>query len=425
MRTVKIQLAFTLLILAFFLFSCADDTTTNTRNGNNSGKTLIVKVVDNNGMTANNVFVSINSGAGFLVNSDGTKTFSNVTVPYDLMLISARDTNFTIYKGLTSLSPVVNAFGIYDNGSPLHQATILVNYPGVSHYPYSRALLKFVSQTNVQTINEEGNDSTSLVFLRWDGPSEISGTFCAMIDSGNSGQPGFLGIALKDTLFVSGSSNLFRFNVNDFSFNPSEAYLNLNLFSGINIYNYESYVSFNGNSMNSNINFDDGGANATSVLTLIVPGTMPIPYKIKVSLSLSTQTGEAYNFIAYMNPGDNIQVPQPVYPELLNPPDHAVGIDSYSQFSYNATGGVYLASFNLSTYNNFGLTVISVSNSFQLPDLSLWGYRFRGNKLIHWHVSNYLGYSGVDEFASSKRFTNDPRFTGISNSEIRSFTTAP
>ncbi len=426
MKKIKVQLAFLLLISSFVFFSCASDTITNNSNVGSS-QTINVRLVDMNGISASNAYVSINNSEGIPVSIHGNASISGISVPYDLLVYSLIDSAYTLYKGLTTLNPQVTLYGTYGYSAPTQVASVLLIYPGSNYVSQRWVYSNFVSSINVFPRQDFINDSTTFFDLGWDGNSSINGSFCSFLDSLDyAGYTLFNGFAKKDTQFISGSVNIVKLARKDYSFKPVSSFVRVNQPSGIQNGFYHAEISFDGSSINSGILLDENYLQSGQALNLIVPGTLPTAYKIKTHIMFSLPDNSNFDYIGYLIPGSSVNVTVPAFPTQLYPVDNATGINYNTTFSYSPAGGVYLTSIrNFQYYGHFVLTVVSAVAAFSIPDLSQKGFRLSGNKHFAWYVTAEFGFSGIDDFASSKRFTNDSHYSGSTETSERSFYSAP
>lgn len=397
-------------VISLFISGCKSDELLN----NLPQKNVVRGVVLNeNGDAISNVSVSLNYGAPVNVNTDGSFTFSDVTVPYTLAIIM-NNNRVCIYNDLTIFNPKVYTIGENYYGSYNNQAYLIVKTPAKSIN--QETLVRFISNTRTENQYNNINDTIISFYIRWSGiNNSVNGKLIVLRCTESDNYSSFDNFGFRDTVFQNGGVYLINFSSEGLNYNPPESFVRLFMPQGSG--SISAYLTFTDYNLKSNnlgfFHYYYSGNSAT----IVVPQNLLFDFGIKVLVSSNNPTSSAHYNIN-MNPGGVCIFPllQPV--NLISPSDDTIGVTNGTYFSHNAAGGVYLTEIS-SVQLGIRIKIISDKNSVYFPPVQMFGIIPSGE--FDWCVIKYNGISNINDFCDGRIATNNEGYNAMLWSEMRHF----
>lgn len=393
-------------------------------------KTITVSgtVINNYGQISPSSTVVLIGKGSTTSNSQGAFTFTNVTPPYDIAVMSGVNSTATIYKGLTRTDPRLRMFDTSQTFSP------------------SSAALTFTPTGNVMTGDAKTDIYSSWRFAASSADDLYDGwNSCTMPSSGTrtcsfewwSQQP------------VTGSFHLLQRRVDKTTLFPSEyAYGhtdNLTLANKSSMTFTTNLGAVDTGVMNVNVTLPSGGKlTGTEVLLELPNDELLFVYNQSTSASTSVKVPKVpgLRFVvrgwANDNGGNEVFAEQrtsnleqpvnlklPAYaPRLSLPIDNAAGIDpAVQKFSWVAIADSTVTAATFET-QNFTVRVVTSGSQLEFPSTSELGLGTvpTGSK-VTWALSSYTGAASVDEVVAPTRKVTAVFGTYQGRSQTRTFTT--
>ncbi len=343
--------------------------------------------------------VWLNYNAYVDVNADGTFLFNNVKMPYNLTVNKQWSTEFTVYEGLTSLSPRMYLSGGTSNLQ--NQAYMIVTLPKAPSN--GKSSVTFLCKENVISgFQFIGSDTVLVSYIQWGGNNtRLEGKLAAIqFERGVNGQiTAYNRFGFKDTAISAGETIYIQMKASDLPYNPPESSVNIIFWQGSNNGVYLDIV-FDGYKSNSAI-WLAGISGSNIPVSYVVPGMLPLDYSIRANV---TYTG-GYSQM-FLVPGSIIHIP-PVQPVNLLSPANGDSAGYNTDCVHDGTSDVYITMFAPLIYPpNFIFHVVSSSRSVRMPVLPFFGIYPSAGTQINWEVNGYNGFNGINDFASDKRVSN-------------------
>jgi hypothetical protein len=409
------------LIISLSLIGCSDNTTNPpiTPTSNN----VTGKVVDQAGTGINGATVSIGSNIA-TTSSDGSFTINNVTAPYDAKIVLSSGPNPTglMYKGVNSYTPQFLGTGLPSVPS---SAVLKVTIPALG--PNQRATVIY-TDTGFVHVSQNILPPAVLANLNvvWSSGANITGKILVLVYTFTAGQVSAFDKYGEKTNFVlnnGGTSNV-TFTAADLSLNPGETTVSgsIALPPGYMTPNANLLLRFT-NKGSVYLGANIGNPVMSNTYSFVVPTGLPSASTIVIGGRGSGPIGEdGLKIITAAAGSSGNVITIETCPNLSTPPNMATNIDTTTNFTWSAgTGsGIYLVNYTTAGKNFY---VFTSQQNTTIPSFSSFGLPIGPAVVYSWNVVRISGMT-IDQFVSAPLF-NNTGFTGTSNSESRTFTSAP
>ncbi len=382
--------------------------------------TIQGKVVDDYGGAISGATVSCLSNGVQITStsSNGSFTFNNVKVGYDLYLIYQG--RASLYKGIKALSPLLNTFG--GTSTFENQARINLNIPSINSDQVVVAW--FNDTTEIHQGDTSSRSGGSIGFnIGWEGTNVISGRVMVMVYTlDNNGPVSYDNYGEKPAALVNTGICTLTFSSEDLSTNPVDTALGcvLNLPSGVNSIHNLMYISTKPFFNYTFKGFYLFGADGFSQNYNIIVPYLENKFFYNVLTNISGEKTFS-NKISQVQPGMNtININNPTV--LIDPPDGANNINYKTEFSFfsDIADGLYRTVFKSDSSSGYIVNVLSKSPDASIPDFSFLGYVPDPQKIYTWQVIKYSNLNNIDDFVLNT-FNYSPLIKSISASETRTF----
>jgi hypothetical protein len=328
-----------------------------------------------------------------------------------------------IYRGLTTLSPILYHFG----SSGIHnECTLDVSLPSIS--ANQKAVVVFTDSQRVQ----QGSTITAPSLLTsytpdWYFPSaSIAGKVIVLIFTLNGSQVvTYDKYGEKSVVLTNGGHVTVAFQPGELTLNPSES----NVSGSVTVpAGYEApnnslvirYTTLNGITRYSGLEY----AQSTNSFNFTVPTGLTSMCKFLIISSSAGPDGQHTSKLVEVTPGSiNNQITLSESPVLISPAENTTGIDTSTVFTYSSvtSPGVNVVSFHTGDRDFY---VVQNSTSTKIPDFSSYGIPLGQSISYAWFVSKYPNIPTVDSFVSTWLDNNNSLGTGMTT-QTRHFTTVP
>ncbi len=413
---INIVFCFTIVSLIPVISGCDDSGSVT----NSDLRTVRGRVVDDYGGPISSATVSCLTGGvqTTSTSSDGAFAIGNVKIPYDLYLIYQG--RASVYKGIKSLSPLLNTFGNTSNFE--NQARINLNVPAINSD--QRVVAWFNDTTEIHQGDTTSTNGGNIGFnVGWEGVNVIVGRVMVMVYTLNNDVPvRYDNYGEKPAALVNQGICTITFSPDDISTDPIDTALScvINMPAGASTILNQMYIStkpyYNYTFKGFYLYGSDGASQNYNII---------VPYlENKFYYNLQTNTTGDNNFsnkVSQIQPGTNsITLNNPTV--LINPPNGANNINYTTEFSFfsDNSDGLYRTIFKSDSSSGYFLNVISKVQNTNIPDLTFLGYDPDLQKTYTWQVVKYSNLNNIDDFVLSS-FKYSPLIKSVSASETRTF----
>jgi hypothetical protein len=383
------------------------------------------KVTDYWGDGVSNIRVELNS-AFKQTSSDGSFTFSEVVIPYDITVYTWSGTEET-FRNLSTANPILSTDRSgtqFDNNTDItvilppfnnNQNATVIFYDNSGIYQSNIHLYN----TNYATMNHRwnGNPSSSGIVAVWIYTTNNSGNTISFdnygekpltINSGEEARIVFNTIDLSTSPYdsiISGMATLPQgFTIEDIS-------IGMNRFSFANMFNYGNQI-FN-NAVINNMNF-------YSHIPLLSGNVYKYYACTRIHNQGNNKNGIRISEISPHNP-NNIQFS--IFPSLISPADNEPNVNYETTFSFSKDypQGIYkvnLRYLNGGFYNQRYFYINS--ETFRLSALSDTSSNIPDNTECIWSVTKISGFTSTDDY-TSKPIAISQKYNELLTSEERKF----
>ena len=357
------------------------------------------------------------------VDSSGQFSISDVTAPYDLILVDGAAQHATVYRGLTRSDPTIVVSGAHPVSG--YSATISGAVTG-GHYPQQTgedSWAAFVSPRGRALSQIDGSTGNFTLPVAWAGASSLSGRVHALQFSWQGELPASF-TAYGSTALSLSDGGAFAPTVGMTPITSGSITGTVELPGAYSVTGKQYAIHLDGVRA-----LPIGDATTTAAFTYVVPNIAGAQFSALVVAE--DPTGNAIvHASAPVSTGGAIHLAPHAAPQLILPANGAQGVGPSMTFSWSAfTGGVHQVVFSEQASNGYRVTIFTRDATTTLPALSDLGLSIPRGAQFHWSVTGIAPVSSVDEVASpafADRLTLSPgqeTFYGVTAE--RTFTTAP
>ncbi|MEO8665782.1 MAG: hypothetical protein ABI462_09820 [Ignavibacteria bacterium] len=410
------------LLLGFFftLTGCSDN---NGTSGPTPTSTITVsgKAVDQIGSGIVSATIVIGDSIKTTA-ADGSFSISNVTVPYDVKIITGG--TGMVYKGLTTASPKLLGLGA---AVTPNSATLNVTLPAL--VANQSATVIFTDQSTVQASDNFTFPATAAnITVDWAAGSgtSISGKIIVLVYTLAGGNiTTYDKTGEKPQALNNGGVQAVNFTAAELTTNPGELTISgsLTIPAGFTSPNNLLGLKYITNASNQYVSVIDYFS--TAAFNYVVPtGLATTPQFVVgggVTGPVSIQKTSRYVIATAPNPSLTIVLETP--PNLTTPPNAATNIDTNTNFTYTTGSGtgIYLASFSTVSKTFY---VFTNSTTTKIPNLNAFGLGVGSSLAYNWNVIRINDITTTDAFVAAPLLFNT-LFSATATSEQRPFTSAP
>ncbi|MEO8665421.1 MAG: hypothetical protein ABI462_07980 [Ignavibacteria bacterium] len=377
------------------------------------------KVIDERNFPVPFVKVIIN-GKEAETDKSGNFKILDITYPYDVVIADKSSATAVVYKNLSINNPDLILFG---NPNPQNSlsAVIKVKFPEVP--TGSSAVIKFISTDVFYCGDAEispGEKSKTLIVYWPASQKTINGNVILLQKN-----------STKYELYSDVPSSLYEnpvpFNVtfskkssNDTKTSDLTVFLSI---KDIKTKGYSISADFLAYYRNSQMMLTRQEGNTFNTKS-IIPSTLPLSYRLKVSGFADYGDGSGFANSVYSKPGATVNLQTESPPELQTPSDKFLGASGNTQFNYSpgSGAGIFVIQFH-SSNPEINFYVVTSERNTRLDYLSREEFRKAGSVEFKWSAKKYLTYFSVNEFVKPLEFRNDIGYKAVLYSTERTFMT--
>ncbi len=399
--------------------------------------TVAGKVVDIFGQVRSGLPVKIGSTSAN-TDSNGNFSISNVTVPYDVIVIDSAANSGYLFKGLSRTDPTLQLFAF--GGTPDNSATIQGQLSGGVGFPnpadhVSRVIFGSDDGSGGTFMGPAVGPAYGPFTVSWSGNATTNGNLHALQwkrDTNN----------LPEDYTGYGSQALSISNGGAFSSPATD----INLSSGVADTSLSGSATLpSGYTINSKVLWADWGTNQSLPLlfdsstgtnfTYTTPNIANTNITARVTADEPSGFGFSAAYVTGLAPNaTTASLTVPEIPEQILPVNNAADVTNSTSFSWQPFGGgVHVAFFGVGGTNYY---VITTDSQTTIPDLSAEGLPLPASAGSTWQVVGIAPFADMDAATGPSGYAADfiKAFFGFAAPESnggfgltfsRNFTTAP
>lgn len=368
-----------------------------------------------------NVQISISSGGTAVTDEKGNFKLTTGKLPYNLFILDNDNSQGVLYTDLSNLNPELIFFGSTAARSSNNEF-IKVYFNPVP--PGSSAIIKFVSDevSYCSDVTALPGEKSKPLSIEWPaGSNTINGRVIYL----EKNQTNYTKYAEK-VLTVSKDfyQQSISFDSSTFYSKPQTGTLTVYMpdasldRKGFSV--YADFLSLHRNA-ELTLNSTEGDIRYTKVL---VPQTLPLGYRLKVSSFGYLKNGAGYETVTYSYPGSTLKLQDEEPPELTGPQDKYYFVNKNTLFSFErgSGSGMYVVHFHC--YNPVSDLYLAINSRELISPMKNYPDFFKGIE-YSWQVMKYTPYISVDDFSKARIFSNDLGYKSVLTSELRTFRIVP
>ncbi|MCI0570739.1 MAG: hypothetical protein L0Y66_08310 [Myxococcaceae bacterium] len=366
-----------------------------------------------------------------VTSGDGNFTITDVTTPYDVVVMDTNERQVTVFKGLSRADPTLMVpFGNLEGPKSATLTGILSGPAAFPEPPNHRTRVGVGSASTFRLDSRLANETTGAYSLTpsWDGPDNTTVSIYALqwqydpvtnlpVDYKLSGSKVNVTVANEGSFI---DQDFTMTTVSDTTLSG-----NVSVPAGyVNIYNNLHFSP--GPGVYLDLATHDNPPANFSYTTPSLGGSMllmAVAEKASAAQSVAWKRGLAPN-------ATGVSVTVPTAPEIILPASSAPGVNTTTTFSWQPyAGGVHLALFSPDVAGQPSYAVVTSATSTTLPDVSGTGLELPPGAGYQWGVFGWSPFASVNQAAGSHGWYPIPfLFQGdgaYAVAEMRTFTTAP
>jgi len=358
-------------------------------------------------------------------NENGTYSFRNIAMPYDILIIDQNSKSQQLIKSISLRIAIIPEFLTLYN--PDYKSTVSVKIPAELITAGKKGKLIYTDGYAVNSTADILSENTSLE-IRLKQKYITEGKIIILIYSeDNNGKIiSYDNYGEMDNIQVTpGGHQSLEFTSSDLSFNPEEK----NITGRINIpagYSSSQQYFFLNFALNNSM-FDIHSRKYSDIdgnnFSIVVPDQLHSEFSIMVNNYIQDASFDKYCLETFTIPKNinNIELQQKLPAALISPVNNSTEVDLNSEISYSpgSGSGVYVTRF---VNDGKIFSVVTSDNSYSLNELKNFDIPNIKNEYFTWSVQKYGDVNNVDDFLD-----NFPQYSGsyLSKSEQWMFKTAP
>lgn len=415
-KLIKSFLLNTAICISILLMSCSDSGPVNPPG--NTTVTVNGKAINVSGENIKDIRVIID-GKEDTTDLSGSFSISNVTIPYDVIMISDPLKIAVVYKGLSSVTPKL--FAPFSNTS--HQS-ITVKIPALVS-GISRAKV-FFADTLTGYINGSSDiplgDNSATIDLKGSTGTNVFGkVFYIEYTMVNNLPVSYTKYAEKYISTTIGSITTVTFLTSDIS-DPGESTVSGTVTAPSGSPQPLITLALNSGPFNNYLNPGAGIANVTgNTFNFNVPTGTPSPIKINVAAFANGFSNLRMSTIPAGGSGYAINI-DPL-PDLSTPANNSTNIDTTTLFSWTSStgGGMYEAWIS---GPNTAYYIFTKDLNTKIPNLSKYGFPLPSITQYSWNITKVLDFYSMDDIVNLPILVN-PNYKASQSTGLWTFTTKP
>lgn len=371
--------------------------------------------------------VQVGTSALVLSDADGHFTATDVSPPYDVVIVASDPKGVVVYQGLTRTDPMLVVFGLF---LPTRGTELAGQLKGAT-YPESgttRTLVQFAEREAYRIRTNASGDGTFRFRAMWSGETRTVGDLYALQYTHANGADiplSYTGFVQSPGVTVNGDGDLLTIGALTMGPAPGAATVSgtVSLPAGYEITEKSVEMTANGNPA---LYLLRDGTDKTKDFSYLVPTIAGM--KARVNVETRGPNGESSSFMKNaIDPGTTgIHTGILPAPSIDLPADQATGVTVTTPFSWSKfEGGVHLLT-AFPANSGIGFIVVTEKSTTTLEGITRVGFSLTPATTYGWQVVGIAPYASVDAFTSADGFvTTLTKETYQANSVGRTFTTPP
>lgn len=368
-----------------------------------------------------NVLISISAGGSVKTDDKGTFSLTTSKMPYDILVYDKENSRGVLYTDLSNPNPELIFFGVSQSAESNNEFIKVFFNPIPSG---SSAIVKFVSEdiSYCPEITVLSGEKSKPLSIEW--PS-ISDNINGKVIYLEKNQTSYTKYAEK---VITVSKDFYQqtisFDSSTFYSKPQTDFITIYMpDASLDRKGFSVYADFLTLNRNAELTLNSTEGDIRNV-KVIVPQTLPLGYRLKVSSFGYLKSGAQYQNFTYSYPGSTCKLQDEEPPGLTGPQNQYYFVNKNTMFSYERGSGTGFYVVHFHSYNPVSDFYIVTNNREVKSPVGSYPDFFKGLE-YSWQVMKYTSYISVDDFSKARVFSNDLGSKSILTSELRTFRLFP
>lgn len=396
-----------LLILSFLITGCSDDPVIYDSN------IVTGKLVNQNLHPVSNVEIKIENQS-VLTSADGSFTFKDITIPYDLKIVDTWDKTYYLYKGISSNNIIIPDF--YGHNSSANFATVFISYPPEILNSDLQGKIIFTDFDQILTTADIRNSGIRIDLPFWNKNYKGKLILLTYKVSSDGSITSYENYAESEEISIDlnlTSDYFYNFTSQQVAFNPDEKKIYIKFGHPDGFTDQYGYLYLSVSKIEfPEISGDQIMQMIPERLDLVIPVNLPEYCKLYIYKAALGQGSLSENFLIEKNNYTSISFETKTPPAILSPENYSENVDNNTNFSFTpGEGNGVFTSFFYDLKNNDKYKVISFRETLNFQDVIDFGVNNVSDSDFFWNVTKSGQFNRMDEYmtafkGNNKRFIN-------------------